>query len=82
MSPSVVAAMMGAVAIERHITISRAMYGSDQAASLEGRGIETLVAQLRKVPVVLGDGVKRVLDGEKAVARKLRYWETEPATAS
>ncbi|WP_245987099.1 N-acetylneuraminate synthase family protein [Azospirillum thermophilum] len=81
-SPSVVAAMMGAVAIERHITISRAMYGSDQAASLEGRGIETLVAQLRKVPVVLGDGVKRVLDGEKAVARKLRYWETEPATAS
>ncbi len=75
-SPSVMAAMLGAVAIERHITLSRAMYGSDQAASLEKPGLETLVAQLRKIPAVLGDGVKRVSQGEAAVAKKLRYWRT------
>lgn len=74
-SPSVVAAMLGAVAIERHITLNRAMYGSDQAASLEGRGLETLVSQLRKIPMVLGSGEKVVTPGEKAVAQKLRYWE-------
>ena len=76
-SPSVVAAVLGAVVIERHITLNRAMYGSDQAASLEPRGLETLVAQLRKIPAVLGDGEKRVLDGEKTVAAKLRYWRQE-----
>lgn len=74
-SPSVIAAMLGAVAIERHITLNRAMYGSDQAASLEGRGLETLVSQLRKIPMVLGSGEKVVTPGEKAVAQKLRYWE-------
>jgi N-acetylneuraminate synthase len=75
-SPSVVAAVLGAVAIERHITIDRAMYGSDQAASLEPHGFKTLVDQIRKIPKVLGDGVKRFADSEKDVARKLRYWET------
>lgn len=73
-SPSVIAAMMGACAVERHITLNRAMYGSDQAASLEERGLETMVAQLRKIPVVLGDGVKRITGGEAVVAKKLRYW--------
>lgn len=73
-SPSVIAAMMGAVVIERHITLNRAMYGSDQAASLEKPGLETLVTQLRKIPAVLGDGVKRVSAGEASVAGKLRYW--------
>jgi N-acetylneuraminate synthase len=79
-SPSVMAAMLGAVVIERHITLSRAMYGSDQAASLEKPGLETLVAQLRKIPVVLGDGEKRVIQGEAVVAGKLRYWRN-PAEA-
>lgn len=73
-SPSVVAAMLGAVAIERHITLDRAMYGSDQAASLERPGLETLVAQLRKLPVVLGSGEKTFSVEEEAVAKKLRYW--------
>ena len=73
-SPSVVAAVLGAVAIERHITFDRAMYGSDQAASLEKAGLESMVAQIRKIPVVLGDGVKRVTPGEASVAKKLRYW--------
>ena len=73
-SPSVIAAVLGAVAIERHITIDRAMYGSDQAASLEKAGLESMVAQIRKIPVVLGDGVKRITPGEASVAKKLRYW--------
>ena len=73
-SPSVVAAVLGAVAIERHITFDRAMYGSDQAASLEKAGLESMVAQIRKIPVILGDGVKRVTPAEASVAKKLRYW--------
>jgi len=73
-SPSVMAAMLGAVAVERHITLDRAMYGSDQAASLEKAGLESLVGQIRKIPIVLGDGVKRITPGEASVAGKLRYW--------
>lgn len=73
-SPSVVAAALGAVVVERHITIDRAMYGSDQAASLEKGGLDSMVAQIRKIPSVLGDGVKRITPGEASVAKKLRYW--------
>jgi N-acetylneuraminate synthase len=51
------------------------MYGSDQAASLEKPGLMTTVAQVRKIATVLGDGVKRITDGERAVAKKLRYWQ-------
>lgn len=75
-SPSVIAAAMGAVAIERHITLDRAMYGSDQAASLEKAGLESLVAQIRKIPLVMGDGEKRISAGEQGIAKKLRYWTT------
>lgn len=75
-SPSVVAAALGAQVIERHVTLDRAMYGSDQAASLEPNGLHQLVSILRKVPVVLGDGVKRWAPGEEEVAQKLRYWES------
>jgi N-acetylneuraminate synthase len=73
-SPSVMAAMMGAVAIERHITLDRAMYGSDQAASLEISGLLSLVSMIRKIPASLGDGIKRMAPGEEGVAKKLRYW--------
>ena len=73
-SPSVIAAAMGAVAIERHITLDRAMYGSDQAASLEKAGLETMIAQICKLPRVLGTGVKSVSEGETMNAAKLRYW--------
>jgi sialic acid synthase SpsE len=52
------------------------MYGSDQAASLEKPGLELMVGQIRKIPMVLGDGVKRITVGESAVANKLRYWES------
>ncbi len=73
-SPSVVASALGAVAIERHITLDRAMYGSDQAASLERPGLQQMVSTIRKIPSALGDGEKRITEGEKAVAKKLRYW--------
>ena len=76
-TPSIIAAALGAVAIERHITLDRAMYGSDQAASLEERGLDILVKGLRSVPDVLGDGAARLTEGEIANARKLRYWEPD-----
>jgi len=74
-SPSIVAASLGAVAIERHITIDRTMYGSDQAASLEEAGVRNLVAVVRKIPKILGTGKIDWAPGEESVAKKLRYWE-------
>lgn len=73
-SPSVVAASLGASVIERHISLDRAMYGSDQSASLQEEGLNKLTTILRKLPTLLGDGEKRILDKEKSVAKKLRYW--------
>ena len=72
--PSVIAAMLGAVVIERHITLDRTMYGSDQAASLEPGELHALVDRLRILPSLLGDGEKRISDGEASVAKTLRYW--------
>ena len=73
-APSLIAAVLGAVVIERHITLNRAMYGSDQAASLAPRGLQEMVSQIRRFPVMLGDGIKKYAPGEDAVAKKLRYW--------
>ena len=73
-SPSVVAASLGASVIERHITLDRAMYGSDQSASLEKRGLMELSSILRKIPLLLGSGEKVILKEEHNVAKKLRYW--------
>ena len=73
-SPSLIAACLGATAIERHITQDRSSYGSDQAASLEEVGLKNLVDMVRKIPVVLGDGVKTITEQEKIIAKKLRYW--------
>ena len=69
---SVAAAALGATAIERHITLDRAMWGSDHAASLEPHGLETLVRDIRIVEKALGDGVKRVYPGEEEPRRRLR----------
>jgi N-acetylneuraminate synthase len=74
LEPSVMAALLGAVAIERHITLDRSMYGSDQSASLEPGELHALIDQLRGLPSLLGDGEKRITAGEAAVAKKLRYW--------
>ncbi len=72
--PAVVAVMLGAEVVERHITLDRAMYGSDQAASLEQRGLEIVVRDIRGLREVLGDGNKRVLEKEIPIAEKLRYF--------
>ena len=72
--PSLVAAMLGAVVIERHITLDRSMYGSDQSASLEPGELRDLVRRLDELKLWLGDGEKRVIQAETAVAEKLRYW--------
>ena len=74
MIPGVLAAMMGAVAVERHITLDRAMYGSDQAASLEKRGLEMMVSYIRTIPITMGDGIKHITAAEMASAEKLRYY--------
>ena len=73
-SPSIVAAALGARVIERHITIDRAMYGSDQAASLEPPALQRLVGSLRKLPELFGTADKFISSGEQIVANKLRYW--------
>ncbi len=73
--PSVLAAALGASAIERHITLDRAMYGSDQAASLERRGLEILAGFVHGFEGAYGDGVKTFDEGERGVAKKLRYFE-------
>ena len=69
---SVAAVVMGANVIERHITLDRAMYGSDQPASIEPGGFERLVNYIRATEASLGDGVKRVYDSEIPVMEKLR----------
>jgi N-acetylneuraminate synthase len=73
-SPSIMAAMMGAVVIERHVTLDRAMYGSDQAASLELSGLLSMVGTIRKIPLCLGSAEKTFGPPEQSVAKKLRYW--------
>lgn len=74
-SPSLVAAVLGAQVIERHFTLDRSSWGTDHAASLEPSGFSQLAGMVRKVPTILGDGVKASVPGEQAVADKLRYWE-------
>jgi N-acetylneuraminate synthase len=69
---SVAAVALGACIIERHITADRAMWGSDHAASLEPNGITKLVSYIRVVERSMGDGVKRVLEREQPILKKLR----------
>jgi N-acetylneuraminate synthase len=69
---SVAARALGACCVERHITMDRAMWGSDQAASLEPNGISRLVRDIRLVEQSTGDGVKRVYEEEIPVMKKLR----------
>lgn len=69
---SVAASVLGACCVERHITMDRAMWGSDQAASLEPNGISRLVRDIRLCEQSMGDGVKKVYDEEVPVMKKLR----------
>ena len=69
---SYAAAALDITSLERHITLDRAMYGSDQAASLAPPGLRKIVPEVRKIKQALGDGVKRILEDEKPIAKKLR----------
>ena len=69
---SLAAAVLGATSIERHITLDRAMYGSDQAASLGPQGLFRLVQDIRKLNLLFGDGKKRIWDSEIPAKKKLR----------
>lgn len=70
--PSAIAVALGASLVERHLTLDRAMWGSDQAASVEPAGFERLVKYIRVTESALGDGVKRVYESEKTSLKKLR----------
>lgn len=69
---SYAAATLGITSLERHITLSRAMYGSDQAASVEPAGLRQLVGGVRKIQKALGNGQKKIIEEEKPIAKKLR----------
>jgi len=72
LAPSVGAAAIGACVVERHITLDRAMWGSDQAASIEPQGFGRLVRDIRAIEMSLGDGQKKVYDTEVPIMKKLR----------
>ncbi|MDQ1572386.1 MAG: N-acetylneuraminate synthase [Actinomycetota bacterium] len=69
---SIAAVALGAVAVERHITLDRTMWGSDHAASLEPQGFDHLIRDIRVVGEAMGDGIKRIYPGELAPLSKLR----------
>ncbi len=74
--PTTVAAVaLGACYVERHLTLDRAMWGSDQAASVEPQGFQRLVRYVRTVEASLGDGVKQIYDSERPVMERLRRVE-------
>ena len=68
----VTAVALGATSLERHITLDRAMYGSDQAASIETHALGSFVESVRRIPEILGDGIKAMAPAELAVRKKLR----------
>ena len=72
LAPSLAAVALGACVVERHITLDRTMWGSDQAASLEPQGLQRLVRDIRAVEQALGDGVKVVYESEFRPRQKLR----------
>jgi len=74
-SPSIAAWFLGADYIERHITLDRTMYGTDQAASLSEQGLRELTSLLIKFPSMLGDGKKIITEDEKKLIPKFKYWK-------
>jgi N-acetylneuraminate synthase len=77
LSTSIASVAIGACIVERHITLDRAMWGSDQAASVEPQGLAHLVRDIRLVETAMGDGVKRVIERELPVMKKLRRVDTK-----
>ncbi len=72
LAPTWAAVALGACFVERHITLDRAMWGTDQAASVEVGGMERLVGNIRDIEISLGDGIKKVYDSELGQIKKLR----------
>jgi len=72
LATSLAAATLGAVMIERHITLDRAMWGSDQASSVEPSGFRRMIKDIRAIEKAMGDGVKRVYESEQPIIQKLR----------
>lgn len=71
-TPSILAVAFGANSIERHVTTDRTLWGSDHAASLEAHGLFILVRDIRQVPILSGDGIKKVYESEVPIIKKLR----------
>lgn len=69
---SYVSTALGINSLERHITLNRVMYGSDQAASIEPRYLRMLEGAVRKIEISMGDEIKNIIEPEIAVANKLR----------
>ena len=69
---SYAASALNITSLERHITLNRAMYGSDQSSSVEPSGFRQLVGAVRKIELAMGDGVKRIYEAEKPIAANLR----------
>jgi len=69
---SFAASALGISSLERHITLDRSMYGSDQSASLSPEGLRQLVGGVRKIQEAMGDGVKKIIDDEIPISKKLR----------
>jgi N-acetylneuraminate synthase len=82
LATTLAAVCLGACLIERHITLDRAMWGTDQAASVEPHGLERLVNYIRDVESAMGDGVKTVYESERAVMKKLRRTDRLTVTSS
>jgi N-acetylneuraminate synthase len=69
---SYAAATLGITSLERHITLDRSMYGSDQSASIEPAGFIQLIGAVRKIEIAMGDGVKKTIPEEAPIAKNLR----------
>lgn len=72
LAPTLAAVTLGATFVERHITLDRAMWGSDQAASVEVNGFQKLVENIRDIEKSLGDGIKKVYESELSAKKRLR----------
>jgi N-acetylneuraminate synthase len=72
LATTVAAVMVGACMVERHITLDRSLWGSDQAASVESQGFKRLVRDIRVCELAMGDGIKKVYDSELPIMAKLR----------
>ena len=72
LSPTYASVAVGAKIIERHITLDRSLWGTDQSASIEPQGLSLLVDNIRDIERSLGDGKKIVTEGEKIIRKKLR----------